>query len=91
MELSKYSTKQLEQELKSREVISNRPVIKNECKDEVYCYSSLKEIIIMMEASIDEAIEEGYFRSEDIEHYLYEAVITQIYGDSFWKWRSTLK
>ena len=84
-ELSKYTSQDLKDELirRSKELeLNNRP--KPIDKDKV----DLTRVYNIIEDIIESVIDGVYYDDDDNYQYLYEAVITSLYGEGFFDWFS---
>lgn len=78
MSLQSLTDEQLEQEIARRKKQKSIPkLIENPDFSNV----------ILMAQDINKSIVDGiYHEDSDSKHYLYEAVMTALYGEKYWKW-----
>jgi hypothetical protein len=80
MPIEQYSDDELRQELEQREKAQQNAAIPKpvECPD----FEGLKEQCAQY---ITEIIRTGW-ADDDIEHYIFEAALSAVYGNSVWEW-----
>jgi len=76
--LSRLSTEELEAELEAREAEENAPPPLVEKPD----WSNLKTFVVSQIEEISKP--DGY--AKDFEHYVFEQVMSTLYGNGFWAW-----
>lgn len=77
MKLTKLSTEELKAELARREAVEAAP-----SPLKLADFSKLQQQVI----DSVESVAEGGYPSKDHEHYIYEAAMEAVYGESIWKW-----
>lgn len=86
MSISNFSDAELERELAKRKNLKVKPQ-KVVSIEENTAFTKLIENVDEM---LDEAIQNGYW-NEDYNHYIYEEVMTTIYGPGYWPWFNSTK
>jgi hypothetical protein len=81
MDLRKVSKEQLLAEIQRREAEEQRSALPRPLSNPNF--DSLVKTVIH---GVEETVESGY-QDEDFKHYVYEAAVQAVYGDSFWNWK----
>lgn len=79
MNITDFSMEELEEELERRKEAQNtRPQIKNDVK--------WAKVIVMAEDIVNRVASGDYHEDNDDAHYMWEEVMTALYGNDFFEW-----